>query len=126
MRAAGYGPDKLLHTTLAIPSSPDAQRNAAAIQAMWRVIGVELEIAQAESAVTFARLRQFDFDIATANWSADYDDASNFLMLLTSTNPQNYAGYSNPEFDALFRRKPRPSPTMPSATVCSLKPKPSR
>ena len=80
----------------------DARRAAAAVQAMWRPIFVDLQIVQTDSAVTYSKLREYDYDVATANWGADFNDASNFLMILTTGNAQNYAGYSNPEFDARY------------------------
>ena len=102
MRAAGYGPDRRLRTTFATAALPDARRAAAAVQAMWQTVYVDLDIVQADSAVTYSKLRQYDFDIGTANWGADFNDAANFLMLLTTGNPQNYAGYSNSAYDALY------------------------
>ncbi len=102
MRQAGYGPDNRFKTTFVTTTLPDARRAAVAIQAMWQAAYVDLEIVQSDSAITYSKLRQYDFDIGTANWGADFNDASNFLMLLTTGNPQNYAGYSNPTYDALF------------------------
>ena len=102
MRQAGYGPDRLLHTSYAIPADGDARRAAVAIQAMWRAIYVDLEIVQSETQINFTKLREGDYDIGAGSWAADFNDASNFLMLLTTGNPQNYARYSNPAFDALY------------------------
>ncbi len=107
MREAGYRPDRPLKTTFAVPAAPDARRAAAAIQAMWKAIYVDLEIQPADAAIHFTRLRNGDFDIGAASWGADFDDASNFLMLFTTGNPQNYARYHNPAFDALFARAER-------------------
>ena len=104
MRQAGYGPDRPLHTTYATPALGDARRAAVAIQAMWKAIYVDLEIVQSETQVNFTKLREGDFDIGAASWGADFNDASNFLMILTTGNPQNYARYSNPAFDALYEK----------------------
>ena len=68
---------------------------------MWRAIYVDLEIVQSETQINFTKLREGDYDIGAGSWAADFSDASNFLMLLTTGNPQNYARYSNPAFDAL-------------------------
>lgn len=102
MRAAGYGPEHHLRTAYATPAAGDARRAAVAMQAMWRAIYVDLEIVQSESQVNFSKLREGDFDIGSGSWAADFSDASNFLMLMTTGNAQNYAHYSNPAFDALF------------------------
>ena len=41
--------------------------------------------------------------IGWAGWIADYNDARNFLFLAeTRSGQMNYAGYSNPAFDALI------------------------
>jgi oligopeptide transport system substrate-binding protein len=104
MRQAGYGPDRPLHTTYATSALGDARRAAVAIQAMWRAIYVDLEIVQSESQVNYTKLREGDFDIGAGAWAADFNDASNFLMVLTTGNPQNYGGYSNPAFDVLYER----------------------
>ncbi len=104
MREAGYGPDRHLRTTFATPTAPDARRAAAAIQAMWSAIYVDLEIVPSDTPINFTKLRQGDYDIGAASWGADFNDASNFLMILTTGNPQNYAHYSNREFDALYAK----------------------
>jgi len=53
--------------------------------------------------VHYANLRQGDFQVGRAGWIADYNDAQNFLFLSqTSTKQQNYAKFSNPEYDKLM------------------------
>jgi oligopeptide transport system substrate-binding protein len=59
---------------------------------------------QSETQVNYTKLREGDFDIGAAAWAADFDDASNFLMVLTTGNPQNYAHYSNAAFDTLYAK----------------------
>ena len=65
---------------------------------------VDLEIVQVEAQVNYTKLREGDYDIGAGAWSADFNDASNFLMVLTTGNPQNYGRYSNPAFDALYEK----------------------
>jgi len=103
MRRLGYGPDHPLHASYATSTSADARRAAVAIQAMWRAIYVDLQIAQSETQVNYTKLREGDFDIGEGSWAADFNDASNFLMLFTTGNPQNYARYGNARFDALYQ-----------------------
>jgi oligopeptide transport system substrate-binding protein len=45
-------------------------------------------------------LRRGAYQLGYTSWLADYNDASNFLDLLRSSSPGNYAGYKNPRFDA--------------------------
>lgn len=103
MRQAGYGPGNPLKTTLLLRSaSADPRRIAAAVQQMWRAIYVDLQIVQTDVAVFYDKVQQHDFDIAQAGWVADFDDASTFLDLLRTGNPNNYGLYKNPAYDALL------------------------
>ena len=43
-----------------------------------------------------------DFDIARAGWIADYKDPENFLALCKTGTGNNYAEYSNKDYDALL------------------------
>ena len=53
-----------------------------------------------ELQIHLRNLRQHQFELGSANWYADFNDASNFLDLLRSGSGNNYAGYRNPRFDA--------------------------
>jgi oligopeptide transport system substrate-binding protein len=104
MRAAGYGPDNRLSTSLLVRSTAaDARRVPAATQQMWREIYIDLEIVQADGAITYSRIQEGDYDMGLINWIADFNDARNFLFLLMSDGSgKNYAGYENLAFDALI------------------------
>ena len=83
-------------------TSEDHRKVAIAIAAMWKPLGVEVELYNSEVAVHYADIRQGDFDVARAGWIGDYNDAQNFLSLLESNVSNNYGAYSSPEFDALM------------------------
>jgi oligopeptide transport system substrate-binding protein len=103
MTAAGYGPRKPLKFRLNYNTSENHKKIAVAIAAMWKKLGVEVELVNTEVKVHFANLRQGDFEVGRAGWIADYNDAQNYLFLSqTSTKQQNYARFSNPEFDKLM------------------------
>jgi oligopeptide transport system substrate-binding protein len=103
MAQAGYGPDKPLRTQLRYNTSENHKKIAIAVAAMWRQLGVEAELFNTEVKVHYNDLQQGDFQVARAGWIADYNDPQNFLYLMeTSTGVQNYAGYSNPEYDRLM------------------------
>ena len=104
MQDAGYGPDNLLGTSLLVRSTgADARRVPAALQQMWREIYVDLEIVQADGAVTYSRIQEGDYDLGLINWIADFNDARNFLFLLMSDGSgKNYARYDNSAFDELI------------------------
>jgi len=78
---------------------------------MWKQIGVEVELFNAETAVHYDALRAGDFNIGRAGWLMDYNDPSNTLDLLRTGTMQdgvmnwgnNYGRYSNETFDGLLR-----------------------
>ncbi|QNI01857.1 peptide ABC transporter substrate-binding protein [Halomonas sp. SH5A2] len=102
LQEAGYGPDNPLELMLRYNTSEDHRKVAIAIAAMWKPLGVEVELYNSEVAVHYADIRQGDFDVARAGWIGDYNDAQNFLSLLESNVSNNYGAYSSPEFDALM------------------------
>lgn len=59
-------------------TSEDHRKVAIAIAAMWKPLGVEVELYNSEVAVHYADIRQGDFDVARAGWIGDYNDAQNF------------------------------------------------
>jgi oligopeptide transport system substrate-binding protein len=100
MQDAGYGPFNKLTLTYLTPGNPDNKRLAAVFQAMARQIHVDIRITTADYALVLRAMRQGQYQLGYTNWLADFSDASNFLDLLRSGSPGNYAGYRNPKFDA--------------------------
>lgn len=105
LKAAGFGAAHPLHLTYRYRDSLDSRRIAIALQDMWKQIGVAAELFNSEGRVHFNALRTQDFEVAHANWVADYNDAENYLFLFMSTSGQmNYTKYSNPKYDALMQK----------------------
>jgi oligopeptide transport system substrate-binding protein len=103
MRQAGYTPEHPLELTIYQASNPDSALVMQSIQSDLAPIGVRLRIQQQEGQVTYAAYRARNFQIGSAGWIADFNDASNFLDLLRSTTgAQNYGDYNNPRYDALM------------------------
>ncbi|HWY61159.1 MAG TPA: peptide ABC transporter substrate-binding protein [Rhizomicrobium sp.] len=100
MRDAGYGPFQRLHLNYETTINSDNRRLAAIFQAMLKPIYIDLGIQTVELQIHLRDLRLHQFELASANWFADFNDASNFLDLLRSDSGNNYAGYRNPHFDA--------------------------
>ncbi|MBA2588195.1 MAG: peptide ABC transporter substrate-binding protein [Alphaproteobacteria bacterium] len=100
MQDAGYGPFNKLTLTYLTPGNPDNKRLAAVFQAMARQIFVDVRIVTADYPLVLRALRQGQYQLAYTNWLADFSDAANFLDLLRSGSPGNYARYSNARFDA--------------------------
>jgi oligopeptide transport system substrate-binding protein len=102
MREAGYGPDNRLKTSYMIRSTAagSGRSMAAAIQQMLSLIYISMTIEPNDAAIFYKRLQVHDFDIGQPGWSADFNDASNFLDLFKTGNPNNWGAYSTPAFDA--------------------------
>ena len=100
MQAAGYGPFQRLHLTYETTTNPDYRRVAAILQAMLKPVYIDLAIQTVELQMHLRNLRQHQFELGSANWYADFNDASNFLDLLRAGSGNNYAGYRNPRFDS--------------------------
>ena len=103
MRAAGYGPANVLHTTYSTIPSPDAKRSAAVLQALLRQIYIDIAIDQTDTQIFYKKLQEGQFDIASSAWIGDFDDATTFLDLLRSDSGNNYGGYKSVKFDALMK-----------------------
>ncbi|MDX2234392.1 MAG: peptide ABC transporter substrate-binding protein [Hyphomonadaceae bacterium] len=105
LEAAGYGPDNPLKFTFSHRNTQDNPQVAVVAQADWRAVApwVEVTLAGVEGQIHYANMRAKNFDCGDGGWIADYNDAYTYLYLLeTRTGPQNYSGYSNPEYDRLM------------------------
>ena len=98
MSEAGYGPRKPLNVRLTYATSENQKRMAIAIAAMWKKLGVNLELVNVESKVRVANMRQRNFEVVQAVWSADYNDAQDFLFQFLF----RFTGFSNPDYDRLM------------------------
>ncbi len=102
---AGYGPDNPLKLQLRYNTNENHKRIAVAIAAMWKSLGIEVELFNTEVKVHYADLNENNFDgIARAGWLADYNDPVNFLELLKGGNKYNYGRWANAEFDAYLEK----------------------
>ena len=71
---------------------------------MWKtVLGIRTEIDEQEYRVFLqSRHDPTQWDVARLGWTADYDDASDFLDIFRAHSPNNDSGYSNTTFTALM------------------------
>ncbi len=105
LAAAGFGPGHPLHLTYDYVQNPDVKRAAVAMQAMWKDVGADIELAATEFKVHYKLLETHNYDLAQTAWVFDYNDAKNMLFLfVSSTVEMNYPGYKNPVFDKLMAR----------------------
>jgi len=102
LEEAGFNADNPLELQLRYNTNENHKRIAVAVAAMWKPLGVEVELYNTETKVHYDELQKGIVDVGRAGWLADYNDADNFLKLLKSTVQFNYGRYANTEFDALL------------------------
>jgi oligopeptide transport system substrate-binding protein len=74
-----------------------------AIQAMWlKELGVHITIAQLETKTLYQNQQTKNYTIGFSGWIADYADPSTFLGTMVTGCGNNYAGWSNKEYDRLI------------------------
>jgi oligopeptide transport system substrate-binding protein len=102
--AAGYSPRAPLHLRLLYNSNPAIKHTAIVVASMWReVLGIETEMVDEEYRVFLqSRHDRSRWDVARLAWSADFNDASNFLDTFRVHSSNNDPGYVNPAFDELL------------------------
>ena len=103
MRQAGFSAAKRprLGVGFAVPN-PASQRFFLAVAAMWRAIGVDVELQPLEGRAYNAALQRAEFDVFSFNNGASVPLATFFLDRFESESSINYCGYRNAEFDRLF------------------------
>ncbi len=102
LEAAGYSSTNPLKLQLRYNTNENHKRIAVAVAAMWKPLGVEIELYNTETKVHYDELQRGVLEIARAGWLADYNDADNFLNLLKSGVNYNYGRWSNAKFDELI------------------------
>lgn len=101
---AGYSSRAPLHLRLLFNSNPAIKNTAIVVASMWReTLGVETEMVDEEYRVFLqSRHDRSRWDVARLAWSADFNDASNFLDTLRAHSSNNDPGYTNAAFDNLL------------------------
>ena len=74
------------------------------LQQAWAELGVTLKVDVVEWASFTPLRRAGDYEISRNGWLYDYNDPSNMLDLLVSTNGNNDGKYNNPAYDALMEK----------------------
>jgi oligopeptide transport system substrate-binding protein len=102
--AAGYSARAPLHLRLLYNSNPAIKRTAIVVASMWKeTLGIETEMIDEEYRVFLqSRHDRSRWDVARLAWSADFNDASNFLDTFRAHSSNNDPGYVNPAFDELL------------------------
>lgn len=101
MAEAGY-PDGAGFPEITYNTNDTGYHKAVAeyLQEAWAQLGVNLKVEIVEWASFTPMRRNGEYQAARNGWVGDYDDPSNMIELLYTTNGNNDGKYSNPEFDA--------------------------
>lgn len=103
--------------TILYNTSESHKQIATIISQMWKQkLGVEAGLENLEWKTYLEARSQQNFDVARAGWCADYNEASTFLDLMTSTHGSNDGKYSNPEVDRLMAESKTASDPQPLYT----------
>ena len=101
MEEAGAGD---LTLRLIYNTSESHRQIATVVTQMWKQkLGVKTELANFEWKTYLGIRRSQEFDLARSAWCGDYNEASTFLDLLTTTHGSNDGKYSNARVDELMR-----------------------
>jgi oligopeptide transport system substrate-binding protein len=101
---AGYSTDSPLHLRLIFNSNPAIRNTAIIVAGMWKeTLGIETALTEEEYRVFLqSRHDKSRWEVARLGWTADYNDASNFLDIFREHSSNNDPGYANPSFDTLL------------------------
>jgi ABC-type oligopeptide transport system substrate-binding subunit len=103
---AGFSVQKPLRLRVLFNSNNSIKQVAIAIASMWKqTLGVESVLMDEEYRVFLDSRRDTSkWEVARLGWTADYNDAANFLDTLRSGSPNNDARYVRHEFNELLDR----------------------
>ena len=72
------------------------------VQQAWKELGLTVSVDVVEWASFLPQRRAGDYEISRNGWLLDYNDPSNIMETVYSTNGNDDAQYNNPEYDALM------------------------
>lgn len=98
LQEAGYSREKPLTLVIQYNTSENHKKIAIAVASMWKQIGVQCSIVNAEAAVHFSDMAMGKFEIGRLGWIAEYADAQAVLRLL-QPGKLNYGAYQNAAYD---------------------------
>ena len=102
---AGYGPQNPLDVDILYNTNEGHKKIALAISSMWKHnLGVKAELNNMEWKTMVSALNEGDFGVSRYSWNGDYNDASTFLDIMTSSSSANSGKWFNKEYDALLAK----------------------
>ena len=105
-KQAGFSDNKPLHLRVLFNSNSLIKQVAIAVASMWKEhLGVDSELMDEEYRVFLdSRHDRSKWDVARLGWTADYNDAANFLDTLRSRSQNNDPKYDSADYDELLDR----------------------
>ncbi|SPJ34123.1 peptide ABC transporter substrate-binding protein [Kushneria phyllosphaerae] len=105
MKAAGFGPNNPVKLTLRYNTLEDHKKIAVALAAMWKPLGVEVSLVNAEAASHYAAIREGDFQLARYGMVATINDPYDFLgSYTTGGSAARSSGYHDETYDQLVEQ----------------------
>jgi oligopeptide transport system substrate-binding protein len=102
---AGYGPQNPLDVDILYNTNEGHKKIALAISSMWKYnLGVKAELNNMEWKTMVSALNEGDFGVSRYSWNGDYNDASTFLDIMTSSSSANSGKWFNKAYDALLAK----------------------
>lgn len=102
---AGYGPQNPLDVNILYNTNEGHKKIALAISSMWKHnLGVKTELNNMEWKTMVSALNEGDFGVSRYSWNGDYNDASTFLDIMTSSSSANSGKWFNKAYDALLAK----------------------
>lgn len=99
---AGYSARAPLRLRLLFNSNVGIKNTAIVIASMWKdTLGIDTDLIEEEYRVFLqSRHDKSRWEVVRLGWSADYNDASNFLDTFRARSENNDEGYTNPSLDS--------------------------
>lgn len=102
---AGYGPGKPLSVDILYNTNEGHKRIALAVASMWKQnLGVNAVLNNMEWKTMVSTLNEGDFNVSRYGWNGDYNDASTFLDIMSSSSSANSGQWKSTEYDALLAK----------------------
>lgn len=117
---AGFGPDNPLKLTLNYNTDEGHKKMAVAVQQFYKAIGVELTLNNMEWKVHSDIMHERTYELARSAWCGDYNEASTFLDLFTSSSGFNDVAYVNADYDRLMAESKTMADPQPNYTAAEL------
>lgn len=104
LKAIGMTLEQLPEIVLSYAAGERSHLTAEALQEQWReVLGVQIKLESMERKIYFSRVSKEDYHLAIGAWTADFNDAVNFLEVFKfKATGSNNTKWENPRYAELL------------------------